>query len=203
MAQHEPQAADHELRKAYYAAVELGLLFFWDRRAIPGVSPDEALAFYRRAFKLHREGSSLAAERWARTAKHLTRAFAHEAKIAYLEPAASELPYLDGATPVEYRVRETHEVVTDLLNSVAEHIPPGMTELPEDMRRYLTRAYRHLATLDLEDYRHELLRAERVNAAYEYGRVLELMALAYEAESRGQAPTPPPPIDDNTPDHAA
>ena len=51
------------------------------------------------------------------------------------------------------------------------------------MQRFLSRARRHLQALEVPGYDHELLRAERIKAAHEYGRVLECMSLAYEAET--------------------
>jgi hypothetical protein len=59
------------------------------------VNPDEVLGLYQHAFKHHRNGQRLAAERWARAAKHLARACWHEAKIAFLEPRATNIPYLE------------------------------------------------------------------------------------------------------------
>jgi len=54
--------------------------------------------------------------------------------------------------------------------------------MPEQMQHYISRARKHLQVLSDSTYGHELLRAERIKAAHEYGRVLECMALAYEAE---------------------
>jgi hypothetical protein len=181
---HGPENAEHEIRKAYNTVVDAALGFFWDRRAIPGVNPHEALTMYKHAFNRLREGNKLAAERWARCSKHLARAFHAEAKLAYLEPRASELPFLDGATAEEFGLSSDarSDMALDLLNSVAEHAPPGYERMPEDMVRYLARARKHLQTIDQLGYHHELLRAERIRAAHEYGRVLECMALAYEAE---------------------
>src|SRR4051812_32870760 len=99
---HGPDNAEHEIRKAYNCVIETGTIHFWDRRAIPGVNPDEVVTLYKHAFFLYRKGNKLAAERWARTAKHLSRAFHHEAKTAYLEPRSSELPFLEGALDDEY-----------------------------------------------------------------------------------------------------
>jgi hypothetical protein len=112
----------------------------------------------------------------------LSRAFQCEAKIAYLEPRATELPFLKGASAEEYNLREHSDTTEDLLNSVAEHVPPGQEQMPDEMKRYLLRARRHLETLKRPDYRNELLRAERIKAAHEYCRVLECIALAYEAQ---------------------
>ena len=79
---HGPDNADHELRKAYNTVVETGVTFAWDRRPIPGVNSNEVVDIYRHAFRCHRDGDRLAAERWARTTKHLSRALWHEAKLA-------------------------------------------------------------------------------------------------------------------------
>jgi hypothetical protein len=179
---HGPQNADHELRKAYNAVVEASVAYAWKPENL-AVDPSELEDTYRRAFQRHREGDQLAAERWARTAKHLARALWHEAKLSFLEPRRSSLPYLEGATAAEYSLHESREGTIDLLNSVAEHAPPGMDSMPEPMRRFLARARDHLARLEDATYKHELLRAERIKAAHEYGRVLECMALAYEAEA--------------------
>lgn len=183
---HGPDNAEHELRKAYNCVIEAGVTHFWDRRSIPSVQAHEVISMYKYAYTVFRKGDRLAAERWARTAKHLARAFWHEAKIAYLEPRTSELPFLTGALPEEYHLHEHSDTTADLLESVANHTPPGMKEMPEAMRHYLTRGRRHLQSLrDLQEpnNQHELLRAERIKAAHEYGRVLECMALAYEAEA--------------------
>jgi hypothetical protein len=59
-----------------------------------------------------------------------------------------------------------------------------MDQMPEEMRRYLSRGRMHLDKLDLKHERNELLRAERIKAAHEYGRVLECMALGFEAEAQ-------------------
>jgi hypothetical protein len=180
---HGPENAEHEIRKAYNCVIETASVHFWDRRAIPGVNADEVITFYKHAFNCYRRDNRLAAERWARTAKHLSRAFWHEAKIAFLEPRTAELPFLEGALDDEYNLHEHSDTTADLLDSVAEHIPPGMSAMPPNMTRYLSRGRKHLDALNSPDYRHELLRAERIKAAHEYGRVLECIALAYEAEA--------------------
>jgi hypothetical protein len=182
--EHGPENADHELRKAYNAAIDVGTVFFWDRQSVAGVNPDEVLTVYKRAYQCHRNGQKLAAERWARTAKHLTRAFYHEAKVAYLEPKTTELPYLEGASAADLDLYDYSDTTEDLLNSVAQDVPPGLSEMPEDMKRYLSRGRKHLESLKSPESRHELLRAERIKAAHEYGRVLECMALAFEAEAQ-------------------
>lgn len=186
---HGPENAEHELKKAYNAVIDAALVHFWDRKAIPGVNPHEVITLYRHAFQAHRAGDRLSAERWARSAKHLARAFMSEAKIAYLEPRSTELPFLEGATAEEYNLHEREDTTADLLDSVADHIPPGLDQMPTEMTRYLSRARKHLRLLEQPDYAHELLRMERIKAAHEYGRVLECMALAYEAEAqhRGRA----------------
>jgi hypothetical protein len=183
---HGPENADDELRKAYNSAITNGAIFFWDRKAIPGVNPDEVMTIYKHAFHCHRKGLKLAAERWARTAKHLARAFFHEAKIAYLEPRISELPFLEGATAEDFELTTHSSTTADLLDSVAEDLPPGFSTMPENMKRYLARGRKHLAALESSEKKHELVRAERINAAHEYGRVIEYLALAYEAEAKNK-----------------
>jgi hypothetical protein len=183
---HGPENAEHELRVAYNEVIEAGLTHFWDRRAIPGVNAPEVISLYKRAYQAYRREDRLAAERWARTSKHLARAFWHEAKIAYLEPRATELPFLESARPEEYNLHERSDTTEDLLNSVEGHVPPGLSEMPEEMTRYASRARKHVEALKKPELRHQLLRAEHIKAAHEYGRVLECMALAYEAEAQTQ-----------------
>jgi hypothetical protein len=184
---HGPENAEHELRKAYNTVIETGVTYFWDRRVAHGVSAHEAITMYRRAYNAHRTGDRLAAERWARAAKHLCRAFWHEAKISYLEPRDSELPYIEGSDAEDVHLHEKSDTTADLLNSLELHVPPGLTEMPEEMTRYLSKARRHLEVLKQPDYRHELLRAEQIKAAHEYGRVVECLALAYEAEAKSSS----------------
>jgi hypothetical protein len=184
---HGPENADVELRKAYNCVIETGVTHFWDRRSNPGVNAHEVVTTYKHAFKCHREGNLLAAERWARVAKHLARAIWHESKISYIEPRIAELPFIEGATEAEYNLHERPDTTSDLLDSVADHVPPGMQVMPDEMRRYLVRGRKHLQYLAQPDYHNELLRAERIKAAHEYGRVLECMALAYEAEAPAKA----------------
>jgi hypothetical protein len=178
-----PENAQHELRKAYNCVIETGTTHFWDRKQVPGVNPDEVVTLYKQAFDANRRGNRLVAERWARTAKHLSRAFWHEAKIAYLEPRVGDIPYLEGAETDEYFMKDHSDTAEDLLESVAIDLPPGTDEMPEPMKRYLARARKHLEVIKEPQYKNELLIAERVNAAHEYGRVIECMALAYEADS--------------------
>src|SRR5262249_55580142 len=156
---HGPGNAEHELRKAYNLVAELGTTFFWDRRAVPGVPADQVTALYRHAFDAYRDGDRLAAERWARAVKHLARAFWSEAKFAYFDPRSTEIPFLEGAHPEEYNLHERSDTTEDLLTSLQKNIPPGLTEMPDPMRKYLSRARKHLEMLKTENYRHELLRA--------------------------------------------
>jgi hypothetical protein len=185
---HGPDNAEHELRKAYNSVIEHEVTYGAAgaiRRSVAGVDADEVGEFYRRAFRRHRDGDRLAAERWARATKHLARAFWHEAKVAYFDEHASELPYLEGAiASEEYGLHERLDTTVDLLDSLQGDAPPGSDRLPADMRSYLARGREHLAFLAHAGYRHELARAERIKAAHEYGRVVECLALAYEAENR-------------------
>src|SRR4051794_31573357 len=88
---HGPENAEFEIRKAYYVVTEGAVAYFWQNRDIPGVNPAEASETYKHAYRCLRNGNRLAAERWARAAKHLSRAFDCEAKIAYLEVHATDL----------------------------------------------------------------------------------------------------------------
>ena len=180
---HGPENAEHELKKAYNSVIEASLVHFWDRKAIQGVNPYEVITLYRHAYDAYRRDDRLASERWARSAKHLSRAFWHEAKIAFLEPRVTELPFLENAE-AEYSSTETYELTTDLLESVSHHAPPGFSEMPEDMRRYILRGKKHLTVTQEADYKNELLTVERIKAAHEYARVVECLGLAYEAESK-------------------
>jgi hypothetical protein len=179
---HGPENAEFELRKAYGFVLEGAVPYFWKHRVIEGVRADEAIKLYRHAYKTYRQDNKLAAERWARAAKHLSRALAAEAKIAYLEVHCTDLPSLAGAHSDSLGSHEMSETTADLLNSVAEYVPAGFEQMPEAMIRYLALAWAHLNTLKQPSYHHELLRSERLRAAYEYARVLEILALAYEAE---------------------
>jgi len=183
---HGPENAEHELRKAYNSVIDAATTYYWDRHGIPGVNSDEVITLYRRAFNALRRNDRLSAERWARATKHLARAFWLEAKLCYLEPRANELPFLKGGQPDDYGLRERSDTTADLLDSLINHIPPGLTEMPPEMSHYLQRARRHLQVLEEPEYANELLRAERTKAAHEYGRAVECMALAYEAESDGE-----------------
>ena len=180
---HGPENAEFELRKAYNTVIEGSVPHLWRGRQIEGVNPQESIDMYRKAYDCFRQGDRLTAERWARASKHLSRAFWCEAKIAYLEAHSTDLPLLEGGSPEVYHLHEMSDTTADLLNSVAEHIPPDLETTPAAMLHYLARGRKHLQMLELPNYKHELLRAERIKVAHEYGRVLEIMALAHEAEA--------------------
>lgn len=172
--------AEHEIRRAYNCAVESAVTWSLIGQQVSEINPDEVQNLYRKAWNFHRKEENLLAERWARTAQHLARAFWHEVKIAWLLKYPISLPYLEGATREELNLHEYSDTTEDLLNSLARHVPPGMNEMPEDMKHYLLRARKHLA--EIGGSTHELLRAERIKAAHEYARVLECLALAWSAE---------------------
>lgn len=184
---HGPQNAEHELRKAYNTLIEADLTYSWDRQMPQGVDHQELIDIYKHAYNCFRKGDRLAAERWARTAKHLSRALWSEAKIAFLKPRLNLYPYLENATPEEYDLHERIDTTADLLDSVGEHIPPGLQQMPEQMTKALSKGRRHMEELKNSDLKHELLKAEHIKAAHEYGRVLECMALAFEAEAQGKS----------------
>lgn len=176
---HGPANAEHEIRKAYNSVMECGVALA--QAKIRGVDFEDLVACYKKAFHAHRQGDRLSAERWARSVKHLARAFWHEAKLAYVEPRATSLPYLEGATAEEYNLHDHSDTASDLINSVAEHLPPGLQEMPEEMNRFISRARLHLQALESANIQNEMLRFEHINCAHEYGRVVECLALAYEA----------------------
>ena len=184
---HGPENAEHEIRKAYNCVIDTGVGHFWDRKPIPGVNPDEVITIYKRSLENYNRGNRLAAERWARSAKHLGRACWHEAKIAFLEPRAHELAYLEGATAEELGLHETIDSTSDLLDSAAHHLSAVPEEVSERMNLYLNRARKHLSISTTSEYKHELRRAERIKVAHEYARVLECMALAFEAEGSAES----------------
>jgi hypothetical protein len=179
--EHGPENAEHEIKKAYNCAIETAVAWSFDRKPVEGLNPGRVEEMYRTSFDALRDGDKLIAERWARTAKHLSRAFWHEAKIAYLEPRATELPFLEKAD-AEYNLHEYSDTTADLLASVSEDLPPGYTEMPEEMALYISRGKKMLGKLESINPRQELLRAEYIKAAHEYGRVVECLALALEAE---------------------
>lgn len=181
---HGPDNAEHELKKAYKSVMEAGTVHFWDRQLPPGVDAYEVVTVYKRAFHAYRQGDRLSAERWARTAKHLARALWHEATLAYVAPRSTELPFLTHAAD-EYDLRYKSDTTGDLLDSLESHMPDGKTELHDSMRRFLSKGRRHLQELENPPLKHELLRAEHIMAAHEYGRVIECMTLAFEAEGHG------------------
>ncbi|MFL5813779.1 MAG: hypothetical protein ACJ763_09400 [Bdellovibrionia bacterium] len=184
---HGPKNAEHELRKAYNTLIEADLTFSWDRQTPQDVNHQELIDIYKHAYNCYRKGDRLSAERWARTAKHLSRALWCEAKIAFLKPRLNLYPYLEGATPEEYNLHERIDTTADLLDSVGEHVPPGLDQMPEQMTKALSKGRRHLDEIKSSGLKHELLKAEHIKAAHEYGRVIECMALAFEAEAHGKS----------------
>lgn len=185
---HGPENAEHEIKKAYNHTIETGVTFctHCQEQFAKEVNPDEVTQMYKKAYNALRSDERLKSERWARTAKHLARAFWHEAKIAYLRAHGTELPFLTDAHE-EYHLHEYSDTTADLLESVAGHPPRGQDRMPEEMNRYLVRGRTHLDELEALPRNQELLRAEHIKAAHEYGRVVECLALAYESESQNKA----------------
>jgi hypothetical protein len=181
---HGPDNAEYEIRKAYNAVIETCVSFLWKKRQVSGIQAQEMIHFYHRAFQCYQSGNRLGAERWARAAKHLSRAFQHEAKISYLHETQEDLPYLKGPQDEDYHFDERSDTTLDLINSVANTTPVGFNKTPTEMLKYLSQAKKHLEPHPLNEQGHELLQIERIQAAHEYGRALECMALAYEAELR-------------------
>jgi len=188
---HDPASSTHELRKAYQSLVEAAtcggkiqsqLLQPHSAEATGPIQFQEIEESYRRAFRHHQENDDLAAERWARTVKHMARAFWHECKIAYLGSTPAQFPYLRGASAAELDLREHSDTTEDLLDCLSGEVTSGLNEFPPDMHRFLERGREHLRNVHESPGSHELLRSERIKAAYEYGRVVECLALAFEAE---------------------
>ncbi len=182
-----PENAEHEIRKAYLGAIETCALLIHPSPTTPTVDPNEVIEIYERACQHYNTNHRLAAERWARAAKHLAQALLHEAKIAYLEKHHQSLPYLEGAHDEEYGLYQRSDTTADLVSSAASRIPPGFKQMPPQMRNYLSRAHHHLEILEHSDEQHELLRAERIQATYEYCRALECMGLGYESEFKSKS----------------
>ena len=191
---HGPQNAEHELRMAYNEVIQAELVQQLDTlknqesATGAGLGLKELARIYRHAFRKYRDHHPLSAERWAHVAKHFAKALFLESKIRFLEQRPTDLPYLAGATEEDYDlIHQKSDTVGDLLTSVASHIPPGLTQMPDFMERCLRRARQHLQKLDDPEYHHELLRADRIKAAYHYGRVIEVIALAYDADHKYMA----------------
>ena len=184
---HGPDNAEHEIRKAYHLVIETCAIFFSATRPINLINLTEMIELYIRSYQCYRNANRLAAERWARAAKHLAQAFQHEVKIAYLEENLETLPFLAGAQDEEYGLFERSDTTADLLNSVVTHAPAGLENFPREMKDYFSRAHHHLKEQEGPIKSHELLRAERIQAAHEYGRTLECMALGYEAEFKSKS----------------
>jgi len=58
--------------------------------------------------------------------------------------------------------------------------------MPLSMQNHLSRAQQLLTRNENPPENHELLRAVRIQAAHEYGRAMECIHLAYEAEQKAQ-----------------
>ena len=169
-----PRNPESELRQAYNCVIECCMVA---RNALD-VNLTELLDTYKQAFHAHLDGNRLATERWAKTAQHLARAYWHEEKVRYLEQHSADLPYLTGGNAKDYALTDHSDTTQDLLDSLVGHLPEETSEAHHVMQRYLARAQEHLNTLDNAGESHELLRAERIKAAAEYGRTVELMSLA-------------------------
>ncbi|MEO5970396.1 MAG: hypothetical protein ABIQ95_10760 [Bdellovibrionia bacterium] len=179
--QQMPDNAEFEIRKAFIAIIEAEVTQTW-QKSISGVHAGEATLLYKYSFHASKTGKRLAAERWARTAKHLARALKQEAKISFLEPRLVDFPLLQCTSAEEYALTEKRKMTVDLISSVRETVQAKFNPIPDNMKRYLERAKLHMDALAETEHLHYVLVNERVNAGYEYGRVLECLILAYEAE---------------------
>jgi hypothetical protein len=182
-----PENAALELKRAYNSVTEMCAVES-NRPGSPNQqSADSAIALYRRAmdnYRMHSPSGHLAAERWARAAKHLSEAIWHETKISYLRDRTAELPYLADAMSEYHLNHETEASASSLLEAYGERSHQRPQQSPADPLALLQRGQAHLAALkDPAEPRHELLTAERIKAANQYGRALECVFLAMEAES--------------------
>jgi hypothetical protein len=180
--QHVPDNAENEIRKALVSVIEAEITHTWNQKPITGVQWGEPALLYKYSFHACKTGRRLAAERWARTAKHLARALKLETKLAFLELHLLEFPSLKGPPPEENALIDRKEMTIDLVNCVMGVVQTKFKPIPENIQRYRDRAELHIAALTENTELHELLMTERINAGYEYGRVLECIILAYEAE---------------------
>lgn len=178
-----PENAEYELKKAYNCIIELGTVLAAASEKVPAGAYEELISLYRRAFAAHRLGDRLATERWSRTVKHLARALWHEAKISFLASLEGDLPFLGEAFD-EYTEPYSVATTRDLIGSAAPLKPAPESHATEGVDEYMRRGRRHLAKLESEQEAHDLLRAELLLAAHEYGRVAECMGLALEAETQ-------------------
>jgi len=188
-----PDNAEVELKRAYNSCIETGVTYAWRQNPLPDVPSDEVFRLYRHAMELFEQGSPparLTAERWARVVKHLALACWHEAKIDYLSHHGDELSCLPHARTEFHLHAETRETARSLLDSAAQRLrktgapPAGIDTAPT----LLERGRAHLKHLEGAAGENELLHAEHIKAAHEYGRVLEYYLLARESESQLESP---------------
>jgi hypothetical protein len=180
-----PDNAEVELKRAYNSCIETGVTHEWERRPIPGVDASEVFVLYQKAIDYYQRGTPqarLASERWARVVKHLALAYWHEAKIDYLEPHSEDLPCLPHARTEFHLHAETRETAQALLDSAAQKIRKQRVKNKSEPLRLLERGRAHLEHLASTPVENELLHAEHIKAAHEYGRILEYYLLALEAE---------------------
>ena len=186
-----PDNAEIELKRAYNSCIETGVTHEWVRHSIPGVPSGQVFALYQRAMDYYRQGTPqarLVAERWARVVKHLALACWHEAKIDYLGPHSEDLPCLPHARTEFHLHAETRETAQALLDSAAQKMRKNRGGNRDEPKSLLTRGRHHLEHLAATPTENELLHAEHIKAAHEYGRVLEYYLLALEAQEQLSAP---------------
>lgn len=185
-----PENATQELKRAYNSIVELGtVLSSGQRRGLLGL--EAAVSLYLRAmdgYRMHSPASRLASERWARAARHLAEALWHEAKIGYLKDRTAALPYLTDALSEYHLHHETEQSARALIETYGERQRQAPEELGVDPAVLMACGRAQLAALmDPLAPRHELLSAERIKAANQYGRALECILLALESEREAAA----------------
>lgn len=184
-----PENAATELKRAYNSVVEMGVLTDSTSLRAPHHHAAEALVLYQRAMDSYRAQSPemrLASERWARAAKHLAESCWHESKISHLLAHCSDLPYLTDALAEYHLHHETEAGAQALLDSCAPGLHPECSQSPIPLAALHERGNDHLRAMKGPgEPRHELLSAERIKAATQYGRALECVLLALEAENDG------------------
>jgi len=185
-----PSSLEVELKRAYNAAIDVGVTHFWNRGPIPGVHADEVFTLYKQAWDAYQRGTPtdrLLSERWARAVKHLALALWHEAKIDYLEPRTTDLPEpsIGGTQTSPGWPSMSQETALALLDSAAEKIPEEDSSDPRFniARRLLAQGKKHLERVEPNPPQSELLNQVRIQAAHEYGRTIEYLLLAMESEA--------------------
>lgn len=174
-----------ELKQAYEALVEV-LVPHWDTQSGPlSRLTRNLLSLYQRALTTYQYGgpqNELIADRWAKSVKHLALVCQHEAKIAYLSSNQAKLPPSPFSRAFVSEGKTACETARSLLDNAGEKLFRVSHPLTEGALEMLKRGRQHLNEAIQNPIQNDLLKAERIRAAYEYGRTLEYLLLAIEAE---------------------